>query len=248
MATAIPAIDLFNPAVQQIRDNFERSVFPSGGFEELEQEIRRTFFSHASRPYVSALIADVLSGRWDLGTTQQEIADELGMERSRISDALRKGELALESYLALRFHGVRPADWEPQQEVLDASNRAGFIGVANFFARRIEGRQRLVQELDEFHYELVCEKFARYLEWTEARLSGTESVAITLINDVRNNVQRDIIPTRCLDEVRRHTKLLIDRLVSEPTFAFEYLCRLQDEWEDVCVATHSVTEILQWTP
>lgn len=246
MPTAFPSIDQDNAFLLELRDRFERDRLPDGGFEAQERDIHRIYITHARRPYVCAFMADVLEGRYGLGCTQEEVAYRLGMDRTRISDALRKGDLSLDSYLMLRYHPDRMYDWVPHVSVIDMMNRSGFIAVAKHLAQySLPAQSGSLIALDEFHYECVCVMFDDYFEWMRGRLAESVQAAERLIRIVRKDRKDDVIPFWYGRDEKAQVKRLMRNLQDDPADAFAYLCRVQDQWQSIFVATDAVTEMLR---
>ncbi|OWY73149.1 hypothetical protein B7486_02020 [cyanobacterium TDX16] len=245
MATGFPKLDPFNPLVQAIRDRFEREHLPAGGYEALESQVRKAFITSASRVYARALMADAFTPRWGLGETQELVSEELGIERSRISDIYRKGDLTLEGFLSLRFHPLHPVDWEPNGNALNMCDRAGLVGVANLLGRSVTARNFTPHVLDEFHYEIVCELLRAAREWNCARLERAPSLALDVIAMVADP-QRDCIPFWYLKHERTRIEDLLRRLSGNADDCFTYLCAVQDSWEDVIIAAFFAAEPYVW--
>lgn len=247
MATASLPIKLFdNPIAQHIRDQFEREHLPDGGYEGVEPEARRVFNPLARRVWVRALAADAIS-RWGLGETQQTIADELDLERSRISDAYRKGELTLDGFLSFRFHPNCPADWEPDDNSLNMCNRAGFIGVAQFLSQRVNSRKLTPATIDEFHHELMCSLFERFEEWLVARLHSAYPVAAEIFFQTIGDQSRDLIPFWYLPPDKDRIESHIKRLSTDKSAAiFQNMRDLYCSWESVFIAAATLCESFKW--
>lgn len=246
MATGFPPIDPFNPLIQELRDQFEREHLSDGGYEGVEHLIRRSFIPSAARVYARALIADAFTSRWGLGDTQQELADELGIERSRISDAYRKGDLTFEGFLTLRFHPLHPDDWEPDENAINMCNRAGFLEVANALAERVTSRTFTPQILDPLHHELMCDLFRSAHKWGRARFESTHDIALEYLAEL-TSPSRDVTPFWYLREQRSEVEGLLNNLMRDAHEAFAYLCVFQDSWEDVFVAAYFAAEAFKWS-
>lgn len=248
MATPVPQVDLFNPLLQELRDQFELRVFSDEGIEASERDVVREYNRHFKLPYVRTLIADVLSGRWGIGRTQEEVSERLGLERSRLSDALRHGELSLDIYMRLRCCPTRPTNWEPDLDQLyDDMDRSGFIGVARYFASLVPDRPVLAPvPLNELNYELMCEMLFSFVTWTIARLNQDHSIATTLVRNVASDPARHINPTWLTNSERKRTQLFLEALLDSPAVAFEHLCNVQSHWQDVVVVSYSQLELVRW--
>ena len=248
MATAIPAVDLFNPLIQHMLDSFEESFLPEFGLEGHEKQIKREFAENAKRPHICASMERVLSGAWGMGTTQQEVADALGVDRSRLSDALRKGEMSIDTYLALRFSSGRSESLAPDQPVMEAMNRSGFIAVARYLAGLVVDRPTLnPDELDELNHELLCEMFTHYAMWVRARLVGDVRVAAQVVEEVVTDGKRNVIPSWYQDDEVQQINATIASLRANSAAALRYLSLLQDNWEDVYIAAIQATEDILWS-
>ena len=248
MATASLPINLFdNPIAQHIRDQFEREHLGEGGYEGIEGEARRIFNPLARRVWVRTLAADAID-RWGLGETQQEIADELGLDRTRLSDAYRKGDLTLDGFLNFRFHPCCPADWEPVGNSLRMCNRAGFIGVAQFLYERVNPRKLAPPKLDEFHYELMCSLFKRSEEWLLARVHSVFPVAAEILFETLGDQSRDLIPFWFLPADKERIEAAITRLANSKAAAvFHYMRDLYCSWESVFLAAATLCEPFKWS-
>ena len=250
MATEAPGIDLFNPILQALRDQFERAAFPDGGLDDCDSEIGPLYNEHFKRPYVCVLMADVLSGRWQLGTTQEEISERLGIvnDRTWVSRALHQGRLSLEVFLRLRCCPSRPDDWEPDVTALRGDmERSGFIGVARHLAGRITDRPTLApQRLDELNYELICEIFARLPSWTPEFLRRNKTLAREMVGDVCLDPRRNVNPRWYASREQKKIAAEIERLTSDGQLALERLGQLQRDWLDVFVASAVVLELVKW--
>ncbi len=245
MATAAPPIDLFNPYISAMLVDFEQRYLPDGGLEAIEPKLRRLFSFGAARTHIRVLMEDVLSGRWGLGQTQEELEQELGIERSRVSDALRKGQLPIDIYLALMYHPYRPT-WTMEAYAIRLANRAGFIAVAQYLTQYVTDRHILSDRLDEFHYELVCELFRQYKAWAIGEHTGHPGVASAVVASVCSNSALDITPSWYLPAERKHIQGLVAELTSDAQRAFDYIRVLKYDWQSIFVATIAVTEMIQW--
>jgi hypothetical protein len=248
MPTPSPNFDLFNPLLQELRDQFERTVYPENGLESTDADVLRFYNRSFKLPYVRALIEDVLSGRWGLGNSQSDVAALLGMERSRVSDALRGGELSLDVYLRLRTYPGKPENWEPDvQRLLPEMGRSGFIGVARFYGSQVPERDGLaVDDMNELNHELLCEIVEHLGLWMTARFRKDHAIAAGIVHAVLDDQSRNIIPSWYVPRERRRSEALIRRLSSEPAWAFDHLCRLQNNWFDIMVVTWSQLTHLRW--
>ena len=240
MATAEPPFDPDDEFFGRLFDDFERLVFPRGESEEAAKDAMREYARQAGRPYVCTLFADVLGGRWKLGETQEEVADRLEMDRTRVSDALRKGELSMATYLRLRTCPTRPKDWEPDVDRLRAQmRRSGFIAVAQHYAKLVPGRPELIPEqMDELHHELVCEVVRDVRRFLTARLAGDPSVARAIVARVVGDPDREVVPAWYTSHQRKQADALIGRLRGSDDAAYAHLVRLQTNWLDVVAYAH----------
>lgn len=249
MGTESPQIDVFSPIIAELRGRFDEAVRASG--EEEADEVGRYYNSGYRRPYVSTLVADVLSGRWGLGSKQHEISERLGIgDRTWVSRALHSGQMSLDIYLRLRTCPTRPEDWEPNVDsLLGDMERSGFIEVARMFAGLIDNRPGLVPEsMDELNYELVCEIFVRFSEWLRASLKRDEALARQIVLDVCNDPSCNVLPPWLAPRERRQTQRQIERLSNSPAAAFEHLVTLQQNWLDVFVGTYDAIDGVRWAP
>ncbi|MGA2230845.1 MAG: hypothetical protein ABSH22_08090 [Tepidisphaeraceae bacterium] len=245
MTTGSPAIDLFNEIILALLEQFERAAFPDGGLEDCEGEAGRVYNEELKRPYVCELIADVVSGRWKLGTSQEEISERLGIfaDRGWVSRALHQGgPLSLDIYMRLRCCPTRPVDWEPDIDELKADmDRSAFIGVARFFAARITDRPTLSpQRLNELNYELICEMFGSLSTWLPGHVRHDEEMARQIVGRVCSDNRRNVNPSWQVGSKRRQIEAEMKRLTSDQVAAFDHLSQLQRDWFDVFVAAHRV--------
>jgi len=251
MATGEPRVDLFNPIIQALRDRFEQLAFPDGGLEDCEDEVGRLYNEEFKRPYICALMADVCSGRWKLGTTQEEISHSLGIlsDRAWVSHALRQGRLSLDIFVRLRCCPMRPVDWEPNvRDLMPEMERSAFIGVAKGLASRIVNRPTLApQRLNELNYELVCEILARLENWLPSHARQQQETAREMIHQVCLDQKRNVIPSWHVTRQRRLIEEEIERLTRDDNAAFEQLSQLQRDWLDVFVATYTILENVKWS-
>jgi hypothetical protein len=246
MPTPAPKIDLYDPLIQALRDEFERSAFLDGGFEDREDAVGRIYNDEFKRPYVCALIKDVLSGRWGLGATQSEVSNRLGItDRSWVSRALRLGQLSIDVFLRLRTCPSRPEDWEPSLAVIQAEmERSAFIGVARYLAGFLVDRRGLGR-LDELNFELACELLARLKNWLRQSLAGDVGFAGELVANVCADPTRNVCPNWYLERQQAAIRLEVSRL-SHPQAAFLHLQQLQENWLDVLVATYFLIDDIRW--
>lgn len=249
MATGRPPIDPFSPIVQKLVENFEQEFFPDGGLEENANNAGREFNDDFKRAYVCALMADVKSGRWEMGTTQDEISESLGIlsDRSWVSHAINDGWMDLDIYMRLRCWPLRPKDWEPVLDhgLLPDMQRSGFIAAARSYAMWVKNRPRLApQRLDALNYELICEIFGTLNTWASAFVSGNEAAAAELVRSVCRDARRNVNPIWYKADRRRGIEAEIKRLTGTGTerAAFEHLAWLQSDWLDVFAATDAVLE------
>ena len=248
MATGEPPIDVFNPILQALRDEFEGRYLAEDGLESCELDATREYTEAFKRPYVCALIADVLSGRWDLGSSQQDLADRLGIkDRSWVSDALRHGELSFDLFMRLRCCPTRPDDWDPLDATDEDMRRSGFISVARHMAAFVTDRAGLVpEELNELNYELVCELFGRFENWTAAQVNGNEQFALDLVTRVLRDPGRNVMPAWYMKRDRLQVEAKIAAMSVTAATAFVYLCTLQMHWLDVFVVSQCLVESIAW--
>ncbi len=251
MASDAPQINLMTPLIQELLKSFEECVFGNEGFDECEDAIGKLYNEAFKKPYVCALIKDVLSGRWQLGTTQHEVSSQLGIaDRTWVSRALRGGQLSLDAYLRLRVCPSRPADWEPDIVGLyPEMERSAFIAVAQYLAEELTDRQFIgVHRLNELNYELVCELFARLRVWLQGALAEDKGVALQIVQNVCSDTNRKVCPSWYLERHQREIKSEIVRLSTDASAAFNHLRLLQENWLDVFVAAHYLLEGIKWRP
>jgi hypothetical protein len=247
MATSRPPIDPFNELVQGMVAYFEWAFFPNGGVEANANNAGREYNDHFHRPYTMLLMADVKSGRWGMGTTQDSISEALGIlsDRSWVSDALNEGWMSIDIYMRLRCWPLRPSDWEPHldKQLLSAMARSGFIAAAQSYAQFVKTRPTLApQRMDAMNYELTCEIFARLSTWTPAFVMGDVSAAASIVNDVCNDAKREVCPPWYSKDRQAVVEAEIKRLSGSPSAAFEHLAQLQRDWLDVFAATDFALE------
>lgn len=247
MPTPTPPSDPFNPLIQELRERFESRYFPDEGLDATDSDVLRCYNRAFKLPFVRLLIRDVMSGRWDLGSTQQQVSERLGIERTRLSDALRHGELSLDVFMRLRTCPSKPADWEPDlQSLLPEMDRSGFIGVARLYASAVTDRPELLAEsMTELNYELMCEMLRRFASWTVGRLSNDQTLALDIVSTVVNDSSRNITPSWYTPTELKKAQSQISRL-SNAEAAFSHLSSLQGRWLDVFVVTSSQLEIVRW--
>jgi len=250
MATPTIEVDLFNPLIQRIFADFEATYLPDGGLEGEERVIKREYIKYAKIPFISALMDRVLSGDWGWGTTQKEVGEELGLERSRVSDALRKGEMSMDTFIAIWFAQHRPHyifnHVTSDSAIENAMCRSGFIGAARHLAKLVHGRPTLKPgELNELRHELLGALFSNYPLWTLARLGQHERVASDIVEEVCRDNKLGIVPGWYTEEQESETRTLVTELRSSARRAMQFLCRLQDDWEDIYIATSHATETIK---
>lgn len=248
MPTPEPPADPLNPLIQAIRDQFESRVYPDEGIEASDLDVMREYNRWFKLPYVRQLIRSVLSGAWGLGSTQEEVAESLGMDRSRLSDALRHGELSLDVYIRLRSCPTRPPDWEPEINALRAEmDRSGCIGVARYFATQVSDRPGLSpDQLNELNFELLCEMLRQMRSWFIATQERDTAFASTLFRTVVADRTRNVLPSWYTNAERRRIETLIGHIESGPAAAFEHLHNLQTHWMDILIVTYFQLEIIHW--
>lgn len=247
MTTPAPPVDLFCDLMTHLLDEFDRLYAPECGLEGHDKQIWREFVRNAKRPYLCMTARRVLSGSWGFGTTQAEVGETLGLDRSRLSDALRKGEMTIDPFMAIRFAESRPDDLVPPPQLVDAMNRSGFIGVARYLATLVTDRPALIPvELDELNHEILCAIFRMYPKWMKGRFDRDTKMAAALLAEVCENGTEGVIPFWYQTDEAAAVKSKITQLQSNPARALEYIGKLQDAWEDVYVATAAVTETIRW--
>lgn len=241
MPTEEPIIDLTHPLTQALLERFRELIRSSGSLDECDEEIGRVYNEEFKMPYVCALMADVVSGRWGLGDTQEAVSERLGLirDRSWVSRALRQGRLTLDIYLRLRMWPQRPVDWEPNVVKLQMDmRRCGFMAVARYFAGLITSRPALVpQRLTELNYELLCELFARFEEWMVRGVRRDRAYALQLVRDVCRDPRRHVVPYWLADKKYREAVAEVDRLCGDAAAALDHLLALQRNWCDIIVGT-----------
>ena len=242
-------LDEFNPILQELRDRFERKYLGDEGLEFCEPDAIRAYNRSWKRPYVCVLVSDILSGRWEMGETQEAVSGSLGIrDRTWLSVALRQGELTLDNYMRLRCWPGRPPDWEPDVALLASDmHRSGFIAVARYFAGFVKDRPTMApQRLDELNYELLCEVLSVFNGWASAFFRKDAGFASDIVRRVSQDQNRNVAPSwlkrsdreAVLDEVRR--------LSSNTTAALTHLCQLQNDWQDVFAVTHALVGSMRW--
>ena len=254
MATARPPIDPFDPIVQAMVESFESKYFVEEGLEANANSAGREFNEDFKRPYVCALMADVVSGRWAIGQppgskkpSQDQISESLGIpsDRSWVSDALRKGWMSMDIFMRLRCWPLKPENWEPalERRLLSDMHRHGFIAAARSYAMHVKDRPTLTpQRLDALNYELVCEMHGRLDTWLPAFFKGDRIEAAKLIHDVAEDESRDICPAWYGAMRSRDTRALVQQLTSDHEAAFLHLAQLQRDWLDIFAATDFILE------
>lgn len=247
MPTSTPPSDPFNPLLQELRERFEARYYPDEGLDATDSDVLRCYNRAFKLPYVRLLIRDVMSGRWGLGSTQQQVSEQLGIERTRLSDALRHGQLSFDVYMRLRTCPSKPTDWEPDlRSLLPEMDRSGFIGVSRLFASAITDRPDLHSEhMTELNYELMCEVLRRFTSWTVGRLSEDHALASDIVSTVLNDPSRNVTPDWYTPAELKKAQAQISRL-SNAEAAFSHLSSLQGHWLDVFVVTSSQLEIVRW--
>jgi hypothetical protein len=247
MLTSFPNLDLFNSAVQCLRDDFEARYLPDGGLLAKEGAIMRAYAQSGKIPYVSDIAAGALSGRWGLGNTQMAVSEELGIERTRLSDALRKGEMSIESYLSLRFSPERPDDLEPPPAVMADMVRHGFIGAARYLARQVDDRDTLhPEDLDPVRHELLCTLLAQAGMWVGTPVAARGPLALKIVTETCDGGTRSIIPNWYTDKQKRATRASVAEWSSSEAAANHFLNDLFDNWADIYIAAAHATEGKHW--
>jgi hypothetical protein len=248
MATAYPTWDRFDVNLLKVQQDAEYVAYGGEGGVATDDEIRRLYVDGFHRPRVCALMRDVKSGRWGLGTTLVEIADWLDTDHTAISRALRWGDLSsnLEGYL-MACPG-RPADWEePIEAVRAARCRNGFLAVADYLAGRMQAAVwSKTGFLREIHAEFLFDLIGQRERWTAACDSGDPTVAHELIVSVCDDPRREVLPFWYTKERDGQISRLIKRLRDDVPFAFRYLCMLQRRWEGAFVLTWAAVEGKGW--
>jgi hypothetical protein len=249
MASPSVVIDSFNPLIQHLLATFEQTYLPDDGLEGEERAIKREYIRGARIAFVRSLMERVLSGDWNWGTTQREIGEELGLDRSRLSDALRKGEMSMDTFVAIWFANSKPYPrfaGEDFYAVNGMIRRGGFIGAAKHLAGLVHGRDILdPSELNELRHEILCAIFNNYLLWNKARISRCELVAADLVERVYHDKALRITPGWYTAEQKSQVDALVSTLRANPSTAMQFLSRLQDAWEDIYVATAQTVETFE---
>jgi hypothetical protein len=248
MVTEEPGIDPFDPYFAMLVAGYDEVAFPTGIPEDFEAQVGAAYNDFFKRPYVCKLIADVMSGRWQLGTSQEEIAEQLGgANRSWVSHSLRRGRLTLDLYMRLRCCPTRPADWEPSVEELRSEmGRSAFIGVARFLAGFIRNRPLLdPSTFDELDYELMCEMIAEFETWFPLSIAGRQSdAAWRLVRNVSNDPARNVRPAWYTGSMLGEVDSRIKWLTNDRVRAGGYLTRLEQNWMGVIAKTfHSLMQV-----
>ena len=244
MASAYVRVDYFHPMIQDLLEGFEDTYLSEGGLESQERAIKREYIKYAKIPFISGLMDRVLSGDWHWGTSQREVGEELALDRTRLSNALRKGEMSIDTFVAIWFAKGRPdIVFEDTTSVQDMMMRSGFIAAARHLARFVSDRPTLKpDDLNEVRHELIGAMFDNYPLWNEARFSDRELVASDIVERVCKDNRLGIMPGWYTDEQASDVQILADRLRDSATTAMQFLCRLQDDWEDIYVAAAHATE------
>jgi hypothetical protein len=241
-------IDLFDPEIQQILTEFELNAYPDGSGLAFDPEIQKEFLSGFRQPYICALIADVLSGRWKLGTTMTEVADRIGTDHPTISRALRWGELpwTVESFLLAC--PTKPHDLDVViGRVFHARHRAAVMNVAEYLAaKRPEVSWPRLGCLREVHMELIAALFENRQAWKMALLTRDVTIVHRIISEVIDDASHEIIPFWYEKRRRLQLDQLINRFRSNDSFTIKYLSFLQTRWERIFVAAHFASEGLGW--
>jgi hypothetical protein len=239
-----------NDLVYGLLSQFEQRYL-SEGIDEMSPVAVRAFSKSFKRPYICALFEDLRTGRWQMGKTQEQISNSLGFtDRSWVSDAERLGEVSLDVYMRLRCWPTRPSEWEPDILRLRRDMcRSGIIGIACFFAGFVNDRPSLIpSELSELDYEMLFELFRDYRRWMIRRLRSdneAKEAAVGLLRAVVDDPLRNINPRWLKKSERDRISLRIQRLCESPAIAFDYLCQLQSNWQDLFAVSQAVCEGLK---
>lgn len=248
MATPSPCLDFSDPRIQRIRDACEFKIYGDSGGVATDEEIARRYLDGLDRPRVCALMADVLTGRWGLGTTTVDVADKLGTDHSTISRALRWGELPQRIEGRLMACRKRPADWmAPVDKVLDCRYRSAYIFVADYLASRTPAGS---WRKDDCPRELHAELLFQLLELQQREYSSfvlDSALSRTIVRTVTEQTSgSDAIPFWYTKQRHRHSKRLISRLENDAHLASRYLKLLLNRWEGIFVLTRAAIEEMEW--
>jgi hypothetical protein len=248
MATEEPWFDLFSPYFTELVADYDREAFPEGPPEDFEAQVGAAYNDFFKRPYVCTLMADVMTGRWKLGKSQEMIAARLGgSDRTWVSHSLHKGRLSLDLYVRLRCCPTRPSDWEPSIDALRMDmGRGAFIGVAQLLASFIPNRPLLMPEtFDELNYELICELVSHWETWLPLRVAGREmDLALQLVRNVCEDQNRNVGPRWYTAAKQREVEARTRRLKGDRAIASAYLTQLEQNWMTVIAKTfHSLAQV-----
>lgn len=240
MATPYPPIDLSDPVILAILTEARDRLFPDGiGLEEYEYELQHQFDQYFQCPNVCALMKDVMSGRWQLGSTEGDIAENLGVGRDRIQMARNKGRMTVDLYLKLAYCPTRPKDYRlDDSRLVDEMLRHGFIGAAKFTACKFSSRPTLrPQELTEFTYELACLSLANLVELSQEALDGGRKVAPRMIDQVLSEPQHTLPPAWYSDHLMAQFKVHVSHFCDQELRQLGRLDQFMEAWLDVIILT-----------
>lgn len=248
MPTSNFDVDYDNSVVFGLMDKFRTTYLAGVNTDRFERKVKRLFVRNARMSYTRDIGQRVDAGEWDIGKTQDERGAELGLDRSRISDLARKGEMSFDTYCALRFASSRPDDLDPTPVQLAAANRSGFVAVAKFYAEFVHDRPQLkIAELNELRHEFLGTILTHFSEWTRARSNSNEIAVMDIIRSVCNYGGRQFLPQWYDKAEAASVRGLIDKLRSDPLGAISFLSELEDNWADIYFMTAQSTEFLMWS-
>ena len=245
---ARPQLDFFDGDLQKILYESEIEFYGPKGGVATDGGIASEYLRGFDRPRVSALIFDVLSGRWGLGDTCVDIGDSLGTDHSAISRGWHWGEFSKELEGFLMAYPGRPDDWEePIKKVFHGRHRSAFLFVAEFIKQRKPNDAWVTAgALREIHVDLMFDLLEDRSGWMLAKKTGDVRMAVRIVSAVCNDASRDLLPFWYTMQRRREISRLIARLKSDADFAFRYLKLLQSRWERAFVLTWAAVESLGW--
>jgi hypothetical protein len=250
MATEDPDLDVNHRYFAQLIAAYDSEAFPDGPPDDLDARVGAAYNDFFKKPYVCLMMADVMTGRWGLGTRQEVIAERLGgANRSWVSHSLRRGRLTLDLYMRFRCCPTRLADWEPDIDALQAEmGRSAFIGVAQLLAKFVSKRRGLAPStFDELNYELLCEVVFYWETWLPLRVAGRQTeLAEQLIRNVSDDPARKISPAWHTPAKRGEVLARIKRFKDNPVLASDFLTRLEQNWTDVVAKTFDYLTQVKW--
>jgi hypothetical protein len=239
--TPYPVGQSENMLIRRLAEEFERQYLSEDGLDSEERSIKKEYSKHGKRTCARLISRAVLSGGWRMGNTQVEVGDALGVDHSSISDAMRKGEMSNELFIALLFSELRPPSW-PNQHLVDCMTRSGFIAVAKHFAGFVNDRPTLrIDDLNELNYELLCEIWTIGVKWMNASRMHEHSFALEVLEKVF--YEREVIPDWYSLEQIGEVQKQVEGFQEDAKYAFDTLNRLYLNWADIFAVTIFATEI-----